>query len=51
MRPAHARIFTAMADLSSRSIPVDHLSVADRLESTGELEAAGASRTCSTSPA
>ena len=41
MRPAHARIFTAMADLSSRSIPVDHLSVADRLESTGELEAAG----------
>jgi replicative DNA helicase len=41
MRPAHARIFTAMADLSSRSIPVDHLSVADRLEATGELEAAG----------
>jgi replicative DNA helicase len=41
MRPAHARIFTAMLDLSSRSIPVDHLSVADRLESTGELEAAG----------
>ena len=41
MRPAHARIFTAMMDLSSRSIPVDHLSVADRLESTGELEAAG----------
>jgi replicative DNA helicase len=41
MRPAHARIFTAMSDLSSRSIPIDHLSVADRLESTGELEAAG----------
>ena len=41
MRPAHARIFTAMAELSQRSIPVDHLSVADRLESTGELEAAG----------
>jgi replicative DNA helicase len=41
MRPAHARIFTAMLDLSSRSIPVDHLSVADRLDSTGELEAAG----------
>ncbi|HEY5541151.1 MAG TPA: replicative DNA helicase [Coriobacteriia bacterium] len=41
MRPAHARIFTAMADLLQRSIPVDHLSVADRLESTGELEAAG----------
>ena len=40
-RPAHARIFTAMLDLYNRSIPVDHLSVADRLESTGELEAAG----------
>lgn len=40
-RPAHARIFTAMVDLYSRSIPVDHLSVADRLDSTGNLEAAG----------
>ena len=40
-RPAHARIFSAMSDLQNRSIPVDHLSVADRLESTGELEAAG----------
>jgi len=40
-RPAHARIFSAMSDLHTRSIPVDHLSVADRLESTGELEAAG----------
>ena len=40
-RPAHARIFSAMYDLHNRSIPVDHLSVADRLESTGELEAAG----------
>jgi replicative DNA helicase len=41
MRPAHARIFTAMGDLYGRSVPIDHLSVADRLESTGELEAAG----------
>ncbi len=40
-RPAHARIFTAMGDLHNRSIPIDHLSVADRLESSGELEAAG----------
>jgi len=40
-RPAHARIFTAMSDLNMRSVPVDHLSIADRLESTGELEAAG----------
>jgi replicative DNA helicase len=40
-RPAHARIFSAMRDLNTRSIPVDHLSVADRLDATGELEAAG----------
>jgi len=40
-RPAHARIYSAMSDLNARSVPVDHLSVADRLESTGELEAAG----------
>jgi len=40
-RPAHARIFSAMAELNMRSVPVDHLSVADRLESTGELDAAG----------
>jgi len=40
-RPAHGRIFTAMNDLYARSVPVDHLSVADRLESTGELENAG----------
>jgi replicative DNA helicase len=40
-RPAHSRIYSAMSDLNSRSVPVDHLSVADRLESTGELESAG----------
>lgn len=40
-RPAHARIYTAMSDLYSRSVPVDHLSVADRLAAVGELEAAG----------
>jgi replicative DNA helicase len=40
-RPAHARIYSAMSDLNARSVPVDHLSVADRLESTGDLEAAG----------
>jgi replicative DNA helicase len=40
-RPAHARIYSAMSDLNSRSVPVDHLSVADRLESTGDLDAAG----------
>ena len=41
MRPAHARIFSAMSDLYARSVPIDHLSVADRLEAVGELEAAG----------
>ena len=41
MRPAHARIFSAMNDLYARSVPIDHLSVADRLEAVGELEAAG----------
>lgn len=40
-RPAHARIYRAMSELYARSIPVDHLSVADRLESSGELDAAG----------
>lgn len=40
-RPAHGRIFTAVSDLYARSVPVDHLSVADRLESTDQLEAAG----------
>ena len=40
-RPAHARIFKAMGDLYARSIPVDHLSVADRLETSGEIDAAG----------
>ena len=41
IRPAHARIFSAMNDLYARSVPIDHLSVADRLEAVGELEAAG----------
>jgi replicative DNA helicase len=40
-RPAHARIFAAMGDLYQRSVPVDHLSISDRLDSTGEIEAAG----------
>lgn len=40
-RPAHARIFAAMEHLYARGIPIDHVSVADRLEASGELEAAG----------
>ena len=40
-RPSHQKIYSAMNDLNSRSIPVDHLSVADKLEALGELEAVG----------
>lgn len=40
-RPPHAIIFRAMFDLHTRSIPIDHLSVADKLESSDQLEAAG----------
>jgi replicative DNA helicase len=40
-RPSHARIFAAMFELHERSIPIDHLSIADKLESNDELEAAG----------
>jgi replicative DNA helicase len=40
-RPAHARVFEAMAYLHDRSIPIDHLSVADRLQTSDVLEAAG----------
>lgn len=40
-RPAHKRIFEAIAHLHGRSIPVDQLSVADRLSSVGALDAVG----------
>ena len=40
-RPAHARIFSAMEYLFERGVPVDHVSVADRLEAVGDLEPAG----------
>lgn len=40
-RPSHGKIFSAMIDLQERSIPIDHLSVADRLESLDSLEAVG----------
>lgn len=40
-RPAHGKIFSAMNDLYMRSVPVDHLSLADRLESLDELDAVG----------
>ncbi len=40
-RPAHARIFSAMEQLYTRGVPIDHVSVADRLETAGELDQAG----------
>jgi replicative DNA helicase len=40
-RPAHQKIFAAIGDLSARTIPVDQLSLADRLKARGELEAVG----------
>lgn len=40
-RPAHQKIFAAIEHLYSSNVPVDHVSVADRLESTGELEQVG----------
>jgi len=40
-RPAHAKIFAAIEHLYNTNVPVDHVSVADRLEATGELEQVG----------
>ncbi len=40
-RPAHARIYNAIVELDQRSIPVDHLSVADKLEALSQLEEVG----------
>ena len=40
-RPSHQKIFEAMEDLYNKSIPVDQLSLADRLNSRGELDAVG----------
>ncbi|MCL2883613.1 MAG: replicative DNA helicase, partial [Coriobacteriia bacterium] len=40
-RSAHRRIFNAIFDLALRSIPVDPISVAARLESQSELDMAG----------
>lgn len=40
-RPAHQKIFAAIFDLYQRNIPVDQLSLADRLEARGELDEVG----------
>ena len=40
-RPSHRKIFEAMLDLNVKGIPVDSVSVVDRLEARGELETVG----------
>jgi replicative DNA helicase len=40
-RDAHRRIFRAVEHLYNHNVPIDQLSVADRLESAGELEQTG----------
>ncbi|MDH4139260.1 MAG: replicative DNA helicase [Coriobacteriia bacterium] len=40
-RPAHARIYRAIRHLYDRNVPIDQVSVADRLEAAGELDQAG----------
>ena len=40
-RPAHSLLYSAIEHLYNRGIPVDQVSVADRLESSGDLERAG----------
>ncbi len=40
-RPAHQRIFEAMLDLNLRHVPIDQISLAERLNAMGQLEAIG----------
>ncbi len=40
-RPAHNRIYAAIEHLYNANVPIDHLSVADRLESMGVLDQVG----------
>ena len=40
-RPSHQRIFEAIQHLSNRAVPIDQVSVADRLDSVGQLEQVG----------
>lgn len=40
-RPAHQKIFEAMTDLYNSRIPIDQLSLADRLKARGDLDAIG----------
>ena len=40
-RPAHQRIFEGMLELDLRHIPIDQISLAERLSAEGQLEAVG----------
>ena len=40
-RASHQRIFESMLDLYGRHIPIDHISLADNLKGSGQLEAVG----------
>lgn len=40
-RPAHQRIFEGMLELNFRHIPIDQISLAERLSAEGQLEAVG----------
>lgn len=40
-RPAHQRIFEGMLELNTRHIPIDQISLAERLTAEGQLEAVG----------
>jgi replicative DNA helicase len=40
-RPAHQKLFSAMIELSQRHVPIDQLSLAERLEARGDLQAIG----------
>lgn len=40
-RPAHQRIFEGMLELNLRHIPIDQISLAERLAAEGQLEAVG----------
>jgi replicative DNA helicase len=40
-RPAHRKIFEAMEELYNKGVPIDQLSLADRLKSRGDLDAVG----------
>lgn len=40
-RPAHRKIFEAMEELYNTNVPIDQLSLADRLKTRGDLDAVG----------